>query len=1135
MKPIFFDPTGRRQRLLYWGAGLLLVVILGGAAAFATLLGISHGPTVGPTAALFAPQKATSGKPVAVPDVEDPAAELRDRERELNRMKVGSQPTLPVHATALAPAPHGRSLSIGFYVNWDDNSYPALQRDLPHLDWVIPAWLSLTGADMTLTSNVDSKALDLVRTRPDVPILPLIQNSVNDTWDGAGLARLLADSKARTQRLGEIVDFLTTNKFSGLTVDFEEVPTSAQADLKTFLREMSTAFKPLGLSIALAVPYEDDDWDLKAYASIADYLILMAYDQHWAQGSPGSIAAQDWFESTLDKRMVGLDPGRTIIGIGAYGYDWVKGQTGVDMTFAETMRAAGDSEAAIDFDDASNNPHFSYVEDDGKTHDVWFLDGVTAYNEIHAADVYQPAGYAVWRIGSEDPSLWSIMGKPYGALAPDAIKTVGADDDVDFEGSGELLRVLSHPSDGKRSVEIDPQTGDIDDEAYASLPSSYVVNGFGTQVGKVALTFDDGPDPTWTPKVLDILKQKGAVATFFVIGENAAASPDLVLEIVADGNELGNHSYTHPNISALPRAVAKLEINATQRVIEAITGRSMRLFRPPFLGDSEPTTRAEVDPIDLAQSMGYVTVGLKVDPNDWMRPDAETIVQRVIDGVTSTDPETRGEIVLLHDAGGDRSQTVQALPTLIDALRAKGFQLVTVSDLAGMTRDQAMPPVPTGAASSWVSVPAFFVLHAAGDTLNELFQWAIWIGLGRLVFLLVLGALNLIQDRRRNVPTPPEQPLVSVLIPAHNEALIIASSVERILQSSYPRLEIIVIDDGSTDQTSSEVAARFSANPLVRLLTIPNGGKAAALNRGLELATGSVVVALDADTLFEPETIGRLSRWFEDPKIGAVAGNAKVGNRINMVTRWQALEYITAQNLERRALAAIGAVTVVPGAVGAWRRSVLDKLVGFPTDTLAEDQDLTIAVGRTGYHVLFDSEAVAWTEAPDTLAGLAKQRFRWAFGTLQCLWKHRDMLGNAKYRALGLVALPQVALFQILLSLLAPLVDLLFVWQLIWSGLDYLQHGQQFNIDALAQLGVLYALFMAVDLGTATASFLFERKEDWRLLLWLPLQRFGYRQLMYYVVAKSVLRALSGGIAGWGKLERRGTVKLLDAPVALEQ
>ena len=176
------------------------------------------------------------------------------------------------------------------------------------------------------------------------------------------------------------------------------------------------------------------------------------------------------------------------------------------------------------------------------------------------------------------------------------------------------------------------------------------------------------------------------------------------------------------------------------------------------------------------------------------------------------------------------------------------------------------------------------------------------------------------------------------------------------------------------------------------------------------------------------------------------------------------------------------------------------------------------------HQVIFDAEAIAWTEAPDSFAGLAKQRFRWAFGTLQCLWKHRDIIGNPRNGALGMVALPQVALFQIALSLVSRLVDLLFLWQLISTGIDYLQHHEQFDPDSLFRLAIFYAAFLLVDMITASAAFLFERREDWRLLLWLPLQRFGYRQLMYYVVMKSVSRALTGQLVGWGKLNRTATV-----------
>jgi cellulose synthase/poly-beta-1,6-N-acetylglucosamine synthase-like glycosyltransferase len=349
--------------------------------------------------------------------------------------------------------------------------------------------------------------------------------------------------------------------------------------------------------------------------------------------------------------------------------------------------------------------------------------------------------------------------------------------------------------------------------------------------------------------------------------------------------------------------------------------------------------------------------------------------------------------------------------------------------------------------------------------------------------------------------------------------------VERILASDYRNLEVLVIDDGSKDYTAYIVRSHFMRDHRVGVISTANGGKAAALNVGLAHARGEVVVALDADTQFNPDTISRLVRWFDDPSVAAVAGNAKVGNRINMITRWQALEYIVAQNLERRALSALDTLTVVPGAVGAWRRTTLAQLGGYPLDTLAEDQDLTIAIQVAGYRALFDASAVAWTEAPATVKGLAKQRFRWAYGTLQCLWKYRRITFNPKFPWLGMVALPQVWLFQILLTTLAPLADLLLVWQLVGQWINYSQHGAEFQSNDLRTIGIYYCVFIVVDLLAAVIGFLMERREDWNLLWWLMLQRFGYRQIMYYVVVRSIATALRGPFVGWGKLERQGTVK----------
>ncbi|MGC9953779.1 MAG: glycosyltransferase [Rhizomicrobium sp.] len=1130
-KPIFFDETGRRAArlsILGWVGAIL-----------STVLGIAFVASILASQRVASPQllyKVTANNqlvrkaldPALLKSAARLAAEARAREKLALSWRTKNAHAAPARSLSagLRPLPH-RPLAIGFYVTWDDTSYPALKRALPKLDWVVASWLSLTGPDMHLQVTMDIKALTLVHEmRPAVPILPVIQNATMGTWNGPGLQTLLADPVRRAALEKGIVSFLAENKLQGVVVDFEEVPRSGYADLGTFLSELSALFAPHGWIVVQAAPYADDNWPYATFAKSVDYTMLMAYDEHDDTGPAGAIAGEPWFETNLDKRMKELSPSRTIIGLGNYAYDWHGEETADDISFQDAAVAARDSEARVDFDPNTNNPHFSYIENDNVKHDVWFLDGVTAYNQIHAADVYQPAGYALWRLGSEDPSVWSVLGRPYGANAPATLKEIPTNQDVDFEGDGEILRVEADPASGSRTIEIDPQTGDINDETYTKLPTTYIIRRVGLEPHTLALTFDDGPDPQWTPAILDILKKKNVKATFFIIGANAEAHPGLVQRILDDGNEIGNHTFTHPNLAETSDAADAVELNATQRLFEALTGRSMRLFRPPYLGDAEPVTEDEIVPVEIAQNLGYITIGVHVDPLDWEQPTAQEMMQRVLKAVNDPNPELRGNIILLHDSGGDRSGTVAVLSELIDQLRARGYHFELVSQLAGLTREQAMPRLePT--AMLYADRLVFLTVSWVGSVLYYCFLAAIFLGIGRLLLLCGLSLWN--RGREMGDAAPPAMDAdipVSVIIPAFNEEKVIASTVTRILNSDHRNLQIIVVDDGSHDKTADVVRERFGGEAKVTLVSVPNGGKAKALNFGFASATGDVVVALDADTEFDHDTISRLVRWFVDPKVGAVAGNAKVGNRINMITRWQALEYIVAQNLERRALAALGTLTVVPGAVGAWRRAALAEIGGFPVDTLAEDQDLTIALQRAGYKVHFDSSAVAWTEAPATVRGLAKQRFRWAYGTLQCLWKYHAMTFNPRYGALGLVALPQVWLFQILLTALAPIADLLLVWQLLTQWLAYTQHGAEFSNDNLYTVGIYYCVFMVVDLAAAVFGFLMEKRENWSLLWWLMLQRFGYRQLMYYVVVRSISTALRGAFVSWGKLERTGSVKL---------
>ena len=1043
-------------------------------------------------------------------------------------------PVVPPPPTVPAPiVPTTRPLSVGFFINWDESSYESLKRNLDHLDWVIAEWSHLQDAPNggnPLVTDVHIPALNWIRlTRPQTRIIPMVQNLIDEQWQHELLARAIADEPHRQTLINSLLSFVQDNKFAGICVDFEEPPTSSQENLLTFMQELHSAFAAKNLLVVQAVPFSDPDWNYKAYAAANDYLMLMAYDQHWSGSDAGPVAAQDWFDQNLIKQMHDLDASKTIIALGNYGYNWSSANNTADeVTFQEALITARESSATPTFDAATRNPYFEYDEEDQSHHKVWFLDAVTAYNQMRAASGFKPAGFAIWRLGSEDPSIWSILGTN-GNTSPDTLRSINYGYQVDFEGNGEVLKVLSRPQKGARDLQLDDANGYIKSEQFTQFPTSYVVQRTGDRPGMLALTFDDGPDPRWTPAILDILKQEQVPATFFIIGKNGQAYPDLVNRIVNEGHELGNHTFTHPNLGEIPLSLTELELNATQRLIESVTGRSTVLFRPPYFGDAEADKPQEVEPALVAQNLGYLMVGVRIDPDDWKLPvTPDDIVNRTIERATDTNPETRGEVVLLHDSGGDRSATIAALPRLIHELRARGYKFVPVSDLAGLSRDQVMPEIPANQrVFTRADAIAFFFLSTGGWTMQWLFVIGIALGLGRLFFVGSLAFAQWLRSRRRErIHAGSEySPFVSIIVPAYNEELVIRNTIRSLLASEYTNYEIIVVDDGSQDNTSKVVREEFGNDERVKLFTEPNSGKATALNTGLQYAQGEVVIALDADTVFAPQTVGALAHRFYDKQVGAIAGNAKVGNRVNLVTRWQALEYITSQNMDRRAFASLNCITVVPGAVGAWRKDLLIEAGGFPSDTLAEDQDLTLQIRRLGYKIGYEDAAIAWTEAPHNLNALAKQRFRWSYGTLQCMWKHQDALFRPRFGALGFIAMPNVWIFQIFFPLISPIMDLILLYTLISTAIDRWQQGSGYTSTNLQQVLFYYALFLAIDWVTAGFAFLLERRERWSLLWWLFLQRFCYRQVMYYVMIKSVTMAIRGPVVGWGKLERKATAE----------
>jgi cellulose synthase/poly-beta-1,6-N-acetylglucosamine synthase-like glycosyltransferase/peptidoglycan/xylan/chitin deacetylase (PgdA/CDA1 family) len=853
----------------------------------------------------------------------------------------------------------------------------------------------------------------------------------------------------------------------------------------------------------------------------------MNYDQHWLTSPPGPIAAQDWFVENFSQVLEVVPAQKIVVGIANYAYDWSTApkkerEPAAEFSVQEALLHVKESETDVEFDSDSLNPHYSYYDEHNHVHQVWMLDAVTAYNQLRASERLGVQGTALWRLGSSDTSLWPIWDAAHADdTARQKLTDLPPGPDLILEGDGDFWHITDTPKHGRRSFEYDAATDLFTDESYDAIPLSFNIDQFGAANKKIALSFDDGPDPKWTPKILDVLKQKNVPGVFFVIGNMANQRPDILKREYAEGHEIGNHTFTHPKFDDnITHTEIRWQLNLTERLIESTLGAKSILFRPPYGIDHQPEYAEEVAQLPYPQELGYLIVGQRIDPDDWSLQDGKPIpAKEIVDSVLRQ--VNKGNIVLLHDGGGDRSQTLAALPQIIDALRAKGYQFVSASDLIGKTRAQVMLPLsPEEQFEARADGFIFAMFQYFRFFIGVIFVLGIFLVSGRALVIGLLALIEKLRPDHAGMPNLP--PSVTVLVPAHNEESVIVQTVTSVLLSDLKDLHLIVVDDGSTDRTGELLDTNFSRDPRVRIIHQVNRGKAAALHLAMSLADTEIVVTIDADTEIEPDAISKLIRHFSDPKVGAVAGNVKVGNRSRWLTRWQALEYITSQNMEKRAFDLLNCITVVPGALGAWRKKAIEAAGGITADTVAEDADLTIAIRRLGWRVTYDEEAIAWTEAPETAGQLIRQRFRWTFGTLQSFWKHGDTLLRPKYGTLGWIALPNIFVFQLVLPLISPIIDLMFFGSLLLWVLA------QFRVTRLPQLwttadvekSLLFFLgFLLIDILTCMVAFALERKEDWTLLIPVLLQRFYYRQLMYVVLFRSVKEAVSGRPVGWRGVE----------------
>ncbi len=1175
-KPIFYDEKKRRwkrlRRILDIAAavGLLLFIIFAvGALRIRPL----------PELLLQAPKH--NYRTLANPPI---PADKAKKERSAHRRTDRKPSDIPLN--------EDEGLRAAFYVVDDASSYSSLKQHVKQIDLLFPEWLHVITPDGKLSgvseggtgyyNVVDSAGVHGVDRANEVErviassganteIFPLVNNFSGATQTFIPeIGQMLQNPASQQTFITEVMRLLASNRrYHGLSLDFENLPSEAQPGYKSLITNLYGVMHPRGLRLYVNTPVADEDWDLPYMAAHSDGLILMNYDQHETESEPGPIAGQGWFIANLKRILQVVPKEKLICAVGSYGYSWTmplpeptstkslkaKRATKTEpkvlhsdnLSTQAVWQAANDSGSEVDLDDASLNPHFTYDDVDARErHEVWFLDAVTLINEMRAARQLGLQTFALWRLGEEDQSLWRIWDTPVHSDPVKELSDLPPGWDLDIEGVGDIMRVSGTPRNGHRTLTIDADSNLVDSEQISVFPLSYTVTYFGAQPKKLALTFDDGPDPEWTPKILDVLKKLNVKGTFFMIGEEAQDNVGLMQRLYREGHTVGNHTYTHPDISEISNRQLQLQLDFTERLFKAKLGVQPLFFRPPYSIDQEPDTNDQAAPIEKVQQLGYVVVGNKIDTNDWdehPRKTPQEITQSVLDQIALGEKraDLRGSVILMHDGGGNRAATVAALPLLISTMRARGYQFVPVSELMGKTRDQVMPKLtPRQRRLAVVDSIAFFGIAAFNRLVVAVFFIGDVLMSARLVIIGLFAVIDRFR-RRKNYAGPDYEPRVAVLIPAYNEEKVIVRTIRSVMMSSYKNLHIIVIDDGSKDRTAEVARDAYPKDIESGRLTVvkkPNGGKAEALNYALErYVDEDIYVGIDADTVIAHDAIARLVPHFANPQIGAVAGNAKVGNRVNLWTRWQALEYITSQNFERRALDLFGVVVVVPGAIGAWRTAAVHAGGGYHSNTVAEDADLTMILLEQGLSVIYEDRALAFTEAPINMDGLMRQRFRWSFGIMQAVFKHLGAV--TKRRAMGLFALPNIIVFQILLPLVSPLIDLMFVSSLFKFLYDRHFHPESASSASFLKLLTYFLAFMIIDFSASALAFMLERrhpasKGDAWLLVHIWIQRFSYRQVFSVVLFKTVKRVIDGRPFSWDKLERtakmsKATDRMLNA------
>jgi len=1000
-------------------------------------------------------------------------------------------------------------------VEW---SHLSLNSSCQTIDVLVPDWVTISVKDSKASTHVASKdtrmaAEEYVADREgEITVLPRVQ------FDLSLLDRLASEEIIGTTLSQEMKSHmarkLTSLNADGACLDLEPLTDWEAANLLQLLNDFKITLQDAGFRTCIIMNATRRPWLAFDFERGFDHVILKAFYEPWIGSAPTPLSKNDWLAETVKSALSRVGSERLTIALGNFSTSWEDGSpVPKKLSYGEVITNVSKTDAELHFAAEASGSFAKYQSENRRQEKVWMNDAASMFNNLEILEDGGVSSIGVWSLGYEDPGIWPLIGAFRANLprATQAIETVSLNNFVQYVGRGPALRILEKASLGYRQVKTSAQTGLITEQNYGYYPTPYQIERYGApEANELILTFDDGPHPEYTAAVLKILEELDVPATFFVLGQNVMKHPDLVRRIVDNGHEIGTHSFSHPRMDQISHSRTDFEHDFSHRALASAVGQDTILYREPFLRSGGPISSDRIWPLEVVQARGSLIYGMDVVPKDWLGLSSEEISAYVISQVE----DGLGNVILLHDGGKNRAPSVEALPQIVNELRSRGYTFTTVSETLGINRTELMPEV-TGLGLLFDKVS--FAFASLTLTLLQVVFWCVlFVGLFRSMAIVCLALLR----KKHSVNSLENSPKVSVIIPAFNEEVAIHKCIESVLCSDYKNLEVIVVDDGSLDNTINE-ALEFKHDTRVRYIFQPNQGKWSALNRAISSLDSEVAVCIDADTEVRSDAISKMVSHFSDPQVGAVAGKITVGNVSNLLTSMQALEYVTAQNFDRRAYDHINGILVVPGALGAWRLSALERAGLFCSETLTEDCDLTVSVNRSGYRVVYEERAIAVTEAPRTVSALLTQRLRWSLGMFQSAWKHKNAVRER--RSVGLISIPDMVVFGYLFPLLAPIADLF----ILIAAYGYLVGSWTGDVGANASLVPpkmiwAYLALPVVEFFVAFLAVLTDPSTKNRLILVWPMQRIVYRPLLYVSVFRALIRAASGSLAAWGKSKRYG-------------